>query len=57
MSEQEKKGFTIYLDSIIKDEIENFFFDHRIKNFQKGYREILSIGFKEFKKKYGGKKQ
>jgi len=57
MNEQEKKSVSIYIDLDTKENIENFFLDCRIKNFQDGYREILSLGFKEFKKlKKEGKK-
>ena len=49
--EQEKKGFTIYLDSEIKDKIEDCFLECKIKNFQEGYREIISLGYEKFKQK------
>lgn len=54
---QERKGFTVYLDNDLKNEIEDYFLECRIKNFQEGYREIISIGFDQFKNnKKGGKK-
>lgn len=48
--EKEKTGVSIYMDVSTKEEIENFFLDNRIKNYQEGYREILREGFKVFKK-------
>jgi len=52
-----KKQVTIYLDPGKRAEIENYFLDLRLKNFQTGYREIMSLGFEVFKKKKkGGKK-
>lgn len=47
---EEKKGISIYLLKEKKEEIENFFLDCRIKNFQDGYKEIIDIGFEAFKK-------
>ncbi len=47
---EEKKGVSIYIDTSQKKEIEDFFLDCRIKNFQEGYREIISLGFEKFKK-------
>lgn len=50
MADQDKKGFTLYLDPELKKGIENDFFKHKIKNFNEGYREIISIGYEQWKK-------
>jgi len=54
MAESEKKGFTLYLDSGEKKEIEDYFLEHKIKNYSQGYKHLISLGFEQFKKK-GGK--
>jgi hypothetical protein len=51
----EKNTVSLYLDTTTRKEIESFFLDCRIKNFQKGYREIITLGFKEFKKQQQGR--
>jgi hypothetical protein len=55
---EKHKGFTLYLDPVVRRKIENCFFECRIKNFNEGYRTLVSLGFEEFKKskKKGGKK-
>ena len=56
MAELEKKGFTLYLDPELKENIEDDFLKHKIKNFNEGYREIISIGYEQWKKlKKGGR--
>jgi len=52
--DDKKVQLAIYVEPVLKKEIDDFIFDKRIRNFQEGYREIVSLGFKEFKKK-GGK--
>lgn len=52
--EDKKVQLSIYVDPDKKDEIENYFFERKIRKFQDGYREIVRLGFEEFKKK-GGK--
>jgi len=54
MAESKKKGFTLYLDSGEKKEIEDYFLEHKIKNYSQGYKHLISLGFEQFKKK-GGK--
>jgi hypothetical protein len=58
MSEQEKKAFSLYLEPEMKNEIENFFLENKIKNFNEGYRNLISIGYQHEKKRLnkGGKK-
>lgn len=45
-----KVNVSIYIDQKKKDEVESFFLDCRIKNFQEGYRDIFALGFEEYKK-------
>lgn len=52
--DDKKVQLAIYVEPVLKKEIDDFIFDKRIRNFQEGYREIVFLGFKEFKKK-GGK--
>lgn len=56
MSEVEDKKIQIavYVEPEAKNDMEEFFFEKRIKKFQDAYREIMRLGFIEFKKK-GGK--
>jgi len=54
MAEPEKKGFTLYLDAKEKEEIEDYFLAHKIKNYSQGYKHLITLGFEQFKKK-GGK--
>ena len=54
-----KVNISIYVDQSKKEEIENLFLDRRMKNFQEGYRDIIDLGFEEYKrlkKAKGGKK-
>jgi hypothetical protein len=48
---KEKAHIGIYVDTELKEEIEELFLDFRLKNFQEGYRNILILGLQEFKKK------
>jgi hypothetical protein len=50
MAEGERKSITLYIPSREKEEIEDYFLECKIKNFQEGYREIISLGFDAFKK-------
>jgi hypothetical protein len=50
MPDKEKKCFSIYLDPDTKTEIEDFFLKCKIKNYNEGYRKLIDLGFKEFKK-------
>lgn len=48
---EDTKGLTLYLSPAKKDEIEKYFLlKCGIKNFSEGYREIVRLGFEEFKK-------
>lgn len=55
MDEKEKDRINFTDDPALVSEIENYFLDKRIKNFSDGYREIIRLGFTEFKKQKGGK--
>jgi len=52
MSEQpkEKKAFTVSLDADLKESIEDTFLENKIKVYQEGYRQLITLGFAEFKK-------
>lgn len=45
-----KVNVSIYVEPEKKETIENFFLDCRMKNFQEGYRDILDLGFEEYKR-------
>lgn len=47
----EKDRIVIIVNKTLKDDIDNEIMDQRIKNFQDAYREILQLGFSEFKKR------
>lgn len=47
----EKDRIVIIVNKTLKDDIDNEIMDRRIKNFQEAYREILKLGFSEFKKR------
>lgn len=51
MVDKTKARITIIVEKNHKADIDNAIMDKRIKNFQDAYREILFLGFKEFKKK------
>lgn len=56
MADLERKSFTISLDKTLKEDIEDNFLKHKIKNYQEGYREIIDLGYEQWKKnKKGGK--
>jgi flagellar motor component MotA len=54
MAEKKRKSFTVSLDEDVKEEIEDEFLKHKIKNYTEGYRALITLGFEQFKKK-GGK--
>ena len=49
-----KVQISLYVDRTVKEEMEDFLFEKKIRKFQDGYREIMRLGFQEFKKR-GGK--
>lgn len=56
--EEKKIALAIYVDTTKKQDIDDFIFEQKIRNFQDAYREILDLGFEQFKKnktKKGGK--
>lgn len=54
--EEKKIALAIYVDTAKKQDIDDFIFEQKIRNFQDAYREILDLGFEQFKKiKKGGK--
>lgn len=54
--EEKKIALAIYVDAAKKQDIDDFIFEQKIRNFQDAYREILDLGFEQFKKiKKGGK--
>jgi hypothetical protein len=61
MADDEKKSVSLYLNKGCKysqKEIEDFFLEVKIKNYQDGYRQLIELGFPEMKKLYkrkGGK--
>lgn len=52
--DDKKVQLAIYVEPTLKENIDNFIFDKRIRNFQDAYRKIVELGFIEFKKT-GGK--
>ena len=54
MAEKKRVAFTLTLDEDNKSEIEDYFLEHKIKNYSQGYKHLVNLGFEEFKKR-GGK--
>lgn len=48
--EEKKIALAIYVDTTKKQDIDDFIFEQKIRNFQDAYREILDLGFEQFKK-------
>jgi hypothetical protein len=57
MADMERKSFTISLDKSLKEDIEDNFLKHKIKNYQEGYREIIDLGYEQWKKIKKGEKK
>jgi len=53
-SDDKKVQLAVYIEPKQKTEIDDYIYEKRIRPFQDGYREIVKLGFIEFKKK-GGK--
>lgn len=50
MTEKKRSSFTVSIDSNLKEEIEDDFLNHKIKNYQEGYRTLIHLGYEQFKK-------
>jgi hypothetical protein len=48
------KALSIYITPEKRAEIENDFWENRVTNFADGYRQLIELGHKEFKKSMAG---